>query len=1044
LANKLKNITALIFLLGLTLQSNAQSGLIGMAYSGGEEFGAIYQTNLLGENHQILHQFSGVSGSFPYYTRLKEIKNGLFIGMTSQGGFNNHGVVFLYNMSDSSYRKILDFNGQENGSNPRGSLNFGNDGFLYGMTSSGGDNNMGIIFKIDTSNYQFIKLHDFDENNSGRSPYGDLSLANDGNFYGMTYQGGNFGSGVLFQFNPNNSTLVKKIDFNGNNNGRNPFGSLMQASDNHLYGLTYQGGSSNLGLLFQYNISNDSFKIMVEFDGVNKGGNPHSSLIQVNHHTLMGTTFLGGIDNAGVLFSYNLQTQTLSKKQDFGSAVGRNPYGSLLLASDSNVYGLAFQGGSFNAGSIYQYRINTDSFKVIKYFSEKGRNPYGALSQSENGDVYGMTYRGGNINSGVIFSFNLNDFLVKKEISFNQALLGKHPFGNLSNLSLYDFYGMTQKGGRFDQGVIFYFNAEKNQYEKKFDFDGVHSGGLPHGNLCLAKNNKYYGLTNTGGAYNLGTLFEYDYHQNIFTKIIDFDGLNNGKNPYGGFCVVNDSILYGLTSLGGKDDFGIIFSYNLNQQKIFKLIEFDDTFNGSTPFGELLKVDSLYYGLTFQGGKNELGVLFEFNPSLLNLKPLFHFDGIQNGSYPQGNLIKASNHKLYGLTQAGGSQNNGVIFEYDYLNSTFSKLHDFNQISGKTPTGSLIETNEGLLIGKTSKGGLYDLGVIFNYNYLQSNFQKTIDFNSIIGSTPFGGFSKLCLPNRVTIDTSGCDSFISASGNYIYKLSGIYNDTIVTTQGCDSIITYHLRIKNSTNSFFIVKECFEYLSPVNTILDSSGRYLFNIDNYMGCDSIITIELIIQNTKNKIVKNECLRYVAPNQQVFDSSGVYTVIIPNHLNCDSIITIDLHIIKNNINVIQTQNLLVSEIDSATYQWVDCKNQFKWLDGKTSKQYLAENNGSYAVIIQKNNCTDTSICYDVNNLMIKNTSSHKTVQVFPNPNNGEFTIQSDDLFHYTVLDLTSKIILNDSNKSNRANVRLNPGVYFIHIFQHEKTFIEKLIVW
>jgi uncharacterized repeat protein (TIGR03803 family) len=835
----------LLTLLGFQNSIVAQDGLIGMTYSGGEEFGVIYQTNSLGENPNVLHQFSGISGSFPFYSRLTEINNGRLIGMTSQGGFSNLGVLFLYHSKDSSYTKILDFNGIANGAIPRGSLNFGNDGHLYGMTSSGGSNNMGVIFKIDTSTYQYTKLFDFDGTNSGTAPYGDLILANDGYFYGMTYQGGDFGAGVLFQFNPNNNSLVKKLDFDGNTNGRNPFGSLMQASDNHLYGLTYQGGSSNLGLMFQFNISNDSFKIMVEFDGVNKGSNPHSSLIEVRNNLLMGTTFLGGTDNTGVLFSYHTQTKSFSKKQDFGSSNGRNPYGSLILASDSNVYGMAFQGGNFNAGTIYQFKVSSDSFKIIKHFSEIGRNPYGTLTQSSNGKLYGMTYRGGNINSGTIFSFNLNDYSVKKKLNFNQSLIGKHPFGNLTNLSLYDYYGMTQKGGKHDQGVIFYYNAEENRYEKKFDFDGSSSGSLPHGNLCLAKNNKFYGLTNTGGIHNVGTLFEYDYKQNSFTKIIDFDGVNYGKNPYGSLCIANDSLLYGMTSSGGVDDYGVIFSYHIHQQKLTKVAEFNDTINGSGPFGELLKVDSLFYGLTFQGGANGLGVLFSFNPSLSVIAPLFHFDGIQNGSYPQGNLILAQNNKLYGLTQTGGAQNHGAIFEYNLSNANFNKLHDFNQAFGKSPTGSLIESKEGILVGKTSKGGNDDLGVLFNYNYLQSTFQKTFDFDLLNGASPFGGLSKLCLPSRVSIDTVVCDSLVSASGKFIFKTSGLYNDTIQTLKGCDSIITYNLKVKYSTSSNFIVKACSEYTAPTNQKLDSSGRYIFVIDNYVGCDSIITVDLIIQ-------------------------------------------------------------------------------------------------------------------------------------------------------------------------------------------------------
>ncbi|MDP2176554.1 MAG: T9SS type A sorting domain-containing protein [Bacteroidota bacterium] len=1088
----LKKKYILIALLLKSICPMAQNGLIGMTYSGGDEYGIIYQTKIDGNNPNTVYQFSGNSGAFPFYTQLTEINNGLLIGMSSQGGLFNQGVIYTFNSFDSSYQKILDFNGN-NGSGPRGSLNWGNDGFLYGMTTSGGSNNLGVIFKIDTSDYSYTKLFDFDGTNQGSSPSGDLCLSYNGSFYGLTYQGGAFGSGILFQFNPSNNVFTKKLDFDGNTNGRNPFGSLIQATDSFLYGLTYQGGSSNLGLLFQYDIQKDSFKSMVEFDGVNKGSNPHGSLIETKNQTLMGSTFLGGIDNAGVLFSYQIQTQQFSKKQDFSASKGRNPYGNLLLASDNNIYGMAFQGGNMNGGTIYQYKIDVDSFQVLYHFSNKGRNPYGALMQTKNGSIYGLTYRGGKVNSGTIFNLDLSNNNINYIKDFNEAVLGKHPFGNLTNISKYDYFGMTQRGGLSDQGVIFYYNAEKNLYEKKFDFNGSTSGGLPHGSLCLANNNKLYGLSNSGGAYNYGTLFEYDFQQNIFIKKIDFDGSNFGRNPYGGLCIGNDSILYGMTAFGGQDDFGVIFSYNINQNKLIKILEFDDTSNGSGPFGDLIKVDSLYYGLAFQGGNNQLGVLFQFNPTNSTTSPLFHFDGIANGSYPQGNLVLANNQKLYGLTQTGGANNQGVLFDYNITNNSLNNLYSFNQTDGKSPTGSLIESQAGLLVGKTSKGGNDDQGVIFNYNYNQNSFLKTFDFETINGASPFGSFSKFCLPSRVDINTTVCDSLISASSKYVFKLSGVYNDTIDTYLGCDSIITYNLKVNNSTFSNITVKACASYTSPTNQTIDSSGQYTFKINNYLGCDSFINVDLTIQNSKSNINVSVCENYLAPNGEILNSSGIYNIVIPNHLNCDSfitiklniqkthsqfivescdfyiapdgkihdtsgrivatipnkvlcdsIITIDLEIIKNDISVVQNDNTLEAEINGAIYQWIDCNNGFNWIENETKKTFTAEANGRYAVIIKKNNCTDTSTCYLVNNLNLNQQSIKKSIKIFPNPSNGIFHIQSDVLFKFEIKDAVGKTIQSISSNELETTVKLKHGIYFILIKTQHGEIIEKLIVW
>jgi uncharacterized repeat protein (TIGR03803 family) len=67
--------------------------------------------------------------------------------MTSYGGINDYGVVFRVKADGTNYTKLLDFNGSLNGSVPQSSLT--SDGtFLYGMTEQGGSNGYGTVFKL--------------------------------------------------------------------------------------------------------------------------------------------------------------------------------------------------------------------------------------------------------------------------------------------------------------------------------------------------------------------------------------------------------------------------------------------------------------------------------------------------------------------------------------------------------------------------------------------------------------------------------------------------------------------------------------------------------------------------------------------------------------------------------------------------------------------------------------------------------------------------------------------------------------------------------
>ena len=55
----------------------------------------------------------------------------------------------------------------------------------------------------------------------------------------------------------------------------------------------------------------------------------------------------------------------------------------------------------------------------------------------------------------------------------------------------------------------------------------------------------------------------------------------------------------------------------------------------------------------------------------INLTTLFHFSGT-SGYQPVGGLLEASNGKLYGVTTFGGTNNLGIIYEYNKLNNNFS------------------------------------------------------------------------------------------------------------------------------------------------------------------------------------------------------------------------------------------------------------------------------------------------------------------------------------------------------------------------------------
>lgn len=86
---------------------------------------------------------------------------------------------------------------------------------LWGLTSSGGINNTGVIFKTDSSGNFYSPVYNFSSVNSdGIYPVGTLLSASDGFLYGLTWDGGSDNSGVLYQYDRFNNSLIQKIDFN--------------------------------------------------------------------------------------------------------------------------------------------------------------------------------------------------------------------------------------------------------------------------------------------------------------------------------------------------------------------------------------------------------------------------------------------------------------------------------------------------------------------------------------------------------------------------------------------------------------------------------------------------------------------------------------------------------------------------------------------------------------------------------------------------------------------------------------------------------------
>jgi len=239
-------------------------------------------------------------------------------------------VLFEYDPVLYAYTQKHEFDSLT-GSNPEGSLMQASNGKLYGMTSKGGVNDDGVIFEYDLVTNAYTTKFDFDNLVTGRVPFGSLIESSNGKFYGMTSAGGAQDRGVLFEYDPTINVYTQKLNFRGFTNGNGPFGSLIEAANGKLYGLTSEGGANNMGVLFEYEPATNTYAKKIDFNGTLKGRNPKGSLLEASNGVLYGMTSAGGSFDDGVIFSYDISTNIFSTTVVFGFLnKGKTPYGNLI------------------------------------------------------------------------------------------------------------------------------------------------------------------------------------------------------------------------------------------------------------------------------------------------------------------------------------------------------------------------------------------------------------------------------------------------------------------------------------------------------------------------------------------------------------------------------------------------------------------------------------------------------------------------------------------------------------------------------------------
>jgi len=183
-------------------------------------------------------------------------------------------------------------------------LILGNDGNLYGASQAGGAC-CGTVFRMTAAGKVKI-IYNFDITH-GHTPYSPVVQANDGLLYGTTSGGGSGQGGVVFKMTTGGKiTLLRQFAAGGTTDGSTPYAGLVAATDGNFYGATSGGenfGSVPDGDLFRITSSGD-YSIQFVFDDTH-GALAEATPMQHTNGKIYGVTERGGphIGEQGVVYS---------------------------------------------------------------------------------------------------------------------------------------------------------------------------------------------------------------------------------------------------------------------------------------------------------------------------------------------------------------------------------------------------------------------------------------------------------------------------------------------------------------------------------------------------------------------------------------------------------------------------------------------------------------------------------------------------------------------------------------------------------------------